>query len=108
MSVEHLLEHYRKQLGISEEQEAQFIEEQRAKNPVALLEKRVDADFINLDERTKGMQDVDNYTLGHAFMLDDRTGGMQDIDNYTLDLVFQLMARIDVLEQEVQTLKGGV
>jgi hypothetical protein len=36
-NVEALLEHYRKHLGITEEQEAKIIEEQRAKNPVPLI-----------------------------------------------------------------------
>jgi hypothetical protein len=35
--MDYLLEHYRKQLGITEEQEQKLIEEHRANNPVPLI-----------------------------------------------------------------------
>jgi hypothetical protein len=107
MDVDVLLEHYRKQLGITEEQEQQLIEEHRGKNPVVLLEKEVKAEIVILDERAKGMQEIDEFTLTRTFLIDDRTEGMKEIDDFTLGVVFELMARIEVLEQEVQTLKGG-
>jgi hypothetical protein len=106
-NVEALLEHYRKQLGITEEQEQQFIEEHRSKNPVSLLERRLEGEILILDERAKGMQEIDEFTLNQTFLIDDRTEGMKEIDEFTLGIVFELMARIEVLEQEVQTLKGG-
>jgi hypothetical protein len=43
-NTDHLLDHYRKLAGVSEEQMQKDIEEQRAKNPVPRLE--VDADII--------------------------------------------------------------
>lgn len=60
-----------------------------------------------LDDRTKGMQDIDTFTLDKTFLIDGRTEGMKEIDDFTLDMVFGLMARIEVLEEEVKTLKGG-
>jgi hypothetical protein len=106
-NVEVLLEHYRKQLGITEEQEQQFIEEHKAKNPVSLLERRLDGEILILDERAKGMQEIDEFTLNQTFLIDDRTEGMKEIDEFTLGIVFELLARVDVLEQEIQNLKGG-
>jgi hypothetical protein len=96
--MDYLLEHYRNKLGITKEQQDQLIEEQRVKNPVVLLEQKVDDEVANLDERTQGMQDVDGFTLDKTFQLDDRTEGMKEIDDYTLTLVFDLMARIEKLE----------
>jgi hypothetical protein len=106
-NVEELLEHYRKQLGITEEQEQKLIEENRAKNPVSLLERRLDGEILILDERAKGMQEIDEFTLNQTFLINDRTEGMKEIDEFTLGIVFELLARVDVLEEEIQTLKGG-
>jgi hypothetical protein len=107
VDVEVLLEHFRKQLGITEEQEQQLIEEHRDKNPVSLLERRLDGEILILDERAKGMQEIDEFTLNQTFLIDDRTEGMKEIDEFTLGIVFELLARVDLLEQEIQTLKGG-
>jgi hypothetical protein len=107
VDLDYFLEHYRKQAGISEEQMERDLEERRAKNPVVLLEKEVKAEILILDERAKGMQEIDEFTLNQTYLIDDRTEGMKEIDEFTLGIVFELMARIEVLEQEVQTLKGG-
>jgi hypothetical protein len=92
---------------ITKEKEEKDLEERRAKNPVAILEKRIDGEILILDERAKGMQEIDEFTLNQTFLIDDRTEGMKEIDEFTLGIVFELMARIEVLEQEVKTLKGG-
>lgn len=102
--LELLLERYRLQLGISEEEEQRIIEECRANNPVSLLENKVNVEFSNLDDRTQGMQDIDTFTLDKTFQLDDRTEGMKEIDDFTLAMVFELLARVEMLELE---LKGG-
>jgi hypothetical protein len=67
-----------------------------------------------LDDRTQGMQDIDDYTLGMTLTLEDRTQGMKDIDDYTLELVFvqqaaieALQAQIAALETRIQALEGG-
>jgi hypothetical protein len=101
------MEFMRNFLGKTKEEEEKEIEEQRAKNPVVLLEKEVKAEIVILDERAKGMQEIDAFTLNQTFLIDDRTEGMKEIDDFTLGIVFELMARIEVLEEEVRTLKGG-
>lgn len=67
-----------------------------------------------LDDRTLGMQDIDDYTLGMTLTLEDRTQGMKDIDDYTLDLCFQqqelieaLQTQIAAMEARLQALEGG-
>jgi hypothetical protein len=107
MDVESILEDYRIKAGISKEEHDRNVEEQRAKSPVVLLEKEVKAEIVILDERAKGMQEIDEFTLNHTFLIDDRTEGMKEIDEFTLGIVFELLARVDALEQEIQTLKGG-
>jgi hypothetical protein len=106
-NVEVLLEHYRKQLGITEEQEQQLIEEYRAGNPVSILEQKLVPEINNLDQRTQGMQEIDFFTLDQTNRIDERTEGMQDIDQFTLDFVFELLARVEQLEQKVAQLEGG-
>jgi hypothetical protein len=92
---------------VSKEREEKDLEERRAKNPVVILETRIDGEILILDERAKGMQEIDEFTLNQTFLIDDRTEGMKEIDEFTLGIVFELLARIEVLEQEIQNLKGG-
>jgi hypothetical protein len=105
--MDYVLDHYRQQAGISEEQMEKDLEKGRAKNPVVLLEKEVKAEIVILDERAKGMQEIDQFTLTQTFLIDDRTEGMKEIDEFTLGIVFELLARVEMLEEEIQTLKGG-
>lgn len=107
MDLELMLEIYRTKAGISKEEEERLIEEHRAKNPVVLLEKKVDSGIEGLNERTEGMQEIDFYTLDQTGRLDERTEGMQGIDDYTLQLVFDLTTRIDALEERIKTLEGA-
>jgi hypothetical protein len=61
-----------------------------------------------LDERTLGMQAIDDFTLQAQATIDDRTKGMQEIDDFTLQLVNDQATIIAQLQADVATLKGGV
>ncbi|MFD2614507.1 XkdW family protein [Paenibacillus gansuensis] len=60
-----------------------------------------------IDERTTGMQEIDQFTLEQLNSNEERTAGMQEIDEYTLELVFQMRTEIDELRAEIAALKGG-
>jgi hypothetical protein len=94
--------------GLTEEQ-INFLENQPIPpTEIDLLKTEVNNGLESLDQRTLGMQEIDYYTLDQATRLDERTEGMQQIDDYSLTLIFELMARIETLEQKVQTLEGGI
>lgn len=65
-------------------------------------------DIANLDDRTIGMQGIDDYTLERTSVLDEKTVGMQDVDDFTLALVFELQAKVAELEEKIATLQGGI
>ncbi|MFD2613528.1 XkdW family protein [Paenibacillus gansuensis] len=67
----------------------------------------IDEQLRIIDERTTGMQDIDQFTLEQLGTNEERTVGMQEIDEYTLELVFQMQATIEELRAEVAVLKGG-
>lgn len=67
-----------------------------------------------LDNRTVGMQAIDEFTLGTTSSLDERTQGMQTIDDFSLELISQQAALIETqaaklleLENRILTLEGG-
>lgn len=67
----------------------------------------LEAQILTVDERTVGMQEIDQFTLETLTVADERTLGMQEIDQFTLDLVFDMQTKIDELQAEITALKGG-
>jgi hypothetical protein len=92
------------------DQEIADEEAERALNPTPespeqKVSRLVAENVQTLDERTQGMQDIDEFTLGMTTTLEDRTQGMKDIDDYTLDLVFQQQTLIEELQQRLTALE---
>jgi hypothetical protein len=86
---DHLLEHYRKLAGVSEEQMQKDIEEQRAKNPIPRLE-------------------VDTETVGNALVITFQN------DNQLGELVMSLFLQVNdmammviQLQSELEELKNA-
>ncbi|MBW5447437.1 hypothetical protein GE107_15370 [Cohnella sp. CFH 77786] len=86
--------------------------------PKSPIEIRAD----QLDVRTLGMQDVQDFTLQQITTIEERTQGMKGIDDYTLELVLVLQetvnSQVATIEQQaaaiadltarITTLEGGV
>lgn len=62
--------------------------------------KKVDPKSKTKDELIKDLDKIQK-------TLNDRTKGMQEIDDFTLELVYQLQAEVQQLREEINTLKGG-
>lgn len=90
-----------KELGISIEQYEQDANEHDKKSVTK-------QELTNLNDRTSGMQFIDDFTLEKTATLEDKTVGMQDVDDFTLNLVMTMQAKIDELEARIQTLEGGI
>jgi hypothetical protein len=93
--------------GLSQEE----IDEMRNKpQPITAQEQiaSLKVDAQTLDERTVGMQAIDDFTLQAQANIDDRTIGMQEIDDFTLQLLNDQAAIIAQLQADVAQLKGGV
>lgn len=81
-----------------------------APKPLSDSEKieQVKADTSLLDDRTIGMQSIDDYTLNMTVSLEDRSQGMQDIDDYALSLIFEQSALIESHRVEIEALKARI
>jgi hypothetical protein len=85
-------------------------EEPEPPTPISIEDKvkQVETTAEVLNERTLGMQAIDDFTLQSQVTIDDRTLGMQEIDDFTLQLVNDQAAIIAQLQADVAQLKGGV